>query len=175
MTSNTTKSPDDERFDKLVLAAYQIRENFVRPNLEWYKKHKWWPLLFFRVAGIITIVLGVSLPAVAAIEFTYKNIILSLMSVTIAALTGLSSFFRWERTWRGRVLSQSAVDGLLAKWELEIENARLILDDAHERRQHVYRATNDLISNFRNVSATETEEFFGGMQFPQSDNTSKDA
>ena len=171
----TTLPSDDARFDELVAAAHAIKEKFIVPNRDWYRKHKTLPRLLFRVGGIITIVLAASLPAVAPIDFPRKTIVLTVMSVTIAALTGLNSFFRWERAWRGRALSQYAIDGLVARWELEIENARLILGDAHERRQHVYRATRDLISNFQNVADTESEEFFSGMQFPQSDHTSKGA
>ena len=50
-------------------------------------------------------------------------------------------------------------------------NARLVLVDPAERLKHVYLATNDLLTNFRGISAAETEEFFAGMAFPQSDRT----
>ena len=93
-------------------------------------------------------------------------------SVTIAALTGLSSFYRWERSWRGRSVVRLGLEALSAKWELEIANARVILSPT-ERLQHVYMATNDLIANVRNLCNSETEEFFSGMQFPQSDRTTK--
>ena len=141
----------------------------VDVHYEWYRKNKWLPFFLFRGSGVLTIVLGVSLPAVAAFpSFPYKDLVLAVMSVTIAALTGLASFFRWERSWRGRFLSEFAIENLTAKWELELINARLVLDPV-ERIKHVYLATNDLISNFRSISFAETEDFFSRLQFPQTE------
>ncbi len=91
---------------------------------------------------------------------------LSVMSVTIAALTGLSSFYRWERTWRGNSSAQMALEQLCAKWQLELTNARLILSP-EERVKHVYQATDDLLTNARSVVSSESEGFFSGLRFPQ--------
>jgi hypothetical protein len=165
---------DDEKFEELVKQARIIKERYVDPNRDWYAKRKGIPFAYFRMAGVITILFSVALPAVAAIPEAptwNKQLVLSAMSVTIAALTGLSSFYRWERTWRGRAQSKAAIDALTEKWELELTNARLVIDDPAERLKHVYLATNDLLTNFRGISATETEEFFAGMAFPQSDRT----
>jgi hypothetical protein len=175
-SGGTESVADEDRFEAFVVEARRVKAQLIDPNQEWYSNHLFWPFLLFRSAGVITIIFGVTLPAVAAIDesyFAHKDLVLSLMSVTIAALTGLGSFYRWERSWKGRTLSHFAVEVLVAKWELELENARLIVNPS-DRLQHAYLATNDLISNFRNVGAAETEEFFSDMQFPQSDHTSRD-
>ena len=168
---------DINDFERLVATGRSIKEGLIDPNREWYRSHQLWPFIMFRSTGIITIILSVALPAVASINeasLDYKSLILSVMSVTIAALTGLSSFFRWERSWRGRNNSKFAIDTLVAKWELEIENARSVVDPS-KRTQHVYLATNDLLTNFRSIGSEENEQFFSGMQFPQSGNSKKDA
>jgi hypothetical protein len=166
----------DDRFNELVKEARGIKERFIDKEYEWYRSHQKWPFIFFRCAGVVTIVLGVTLPAVAgvgkALSPLHQDVIISVMSVTIAALTGLSSFYRWERSWRGRIIVRLGLEALCAQWELEIANARLILDPA-DRLKHVYQATNDLIANGRSVCSSETEEFFSGMQFPQSDRSRK--
>jgi hypothetical protein len=41
-----------------------------------------------------------------------------------------------------------------------LTNACLVIDDPAERLKHVYLATNDLLTNFRGISATDIEEFF---------------
>jgi len=46
-------------------------------------------------------------------------------------------------------------------------NGPLLIDQA-DRLRHVYLATNDLIANVTNVCTSESEGFFSGMQFPQS-------
>jgi hypothetical protein len=87
------------------------------------------------------------------------------MSVTIAALTSLSSFFRWERNWRGNITAKTAIEQYCAKWELELTNARLRISE-DDRITHVYKATSDLLANVSNVVSSESEGFFSNMQFP---------
>ena len=65
-------------------------------------------------------------------------------------------------------MSRYAIEALCAKWELEIQNA-YTLATLDEQRKHVYLATSDLLTNFRAVWTAESEEFFSGLQFPQSD------
>jgi hypothetical protein len=166
---------NDDRFSKLVEEAQAIKARYIDPEYKWYRTHLHWPFAFFRGAGLITIVLGVTLPAIAGTPEAVlhaKSLILSVMSVAIAALTGLRSFYRWEHSWRGRVLVKLALEGLSAKWELEIARARLLVNPK-DRLELVYSATNDLIADVRNVCSSETKEFFTGMQFPQSGHTAK--
>ena len=90
---------DDEKFEELVKQARIIKERYIDPNRKWYATRKRIPFAYFRTAGVITILFSVALPAVAAIpesSLGNKQVILSAMSVTIAALTGLSSFYRWS-------------------------------------------------------------------------------
>jgi hypothetical protein len=94
------------------------------------------------------------------------------MSIAIAALTGLSSFYRWERTWRGNSTAQVTLEQHVAKWELELTNARLLLGP-DERIKHVYQATDDLLTNARTVVSSESEGFFSALQFPQQSNSPK--
>jgi hypothetical protein len=111
-------------------------------------------------------------PALGVASFDHKDVVLSVISITIAALTGFSSFFRWERTWRGNSTGQVSLEQHCAKWELELTNARLLLP-AEERIEHVYRATDDLLTNARNVVSSENEGFFSHLQFPQQNTVPK--
>jgi hypothetical protein len=91
----------DVDFERMVAEARVIRQTFIDPNREWYRTHRLFPFLLFRFAGVTTIILGAALPAIAGIQsdqFKSKDLVISVMSVSIAALTGLSTFFRWERT-----------------------------------------------------------------------------
>jgi hypothetical protein len=74
--------------------------------------------------------------------------------------------------WRGRNLSTHALQALCAKWEIELANAGRITGAA-EQMKHVYLATSDLITNAGDVVTSESEGFFSGLQFPQSDRTTK--
>ena len=169
------KPSDDPKFDEFAVWARKIKRQLVDPNREWYKHHLWAPFFLFRFAGVLTILLSVTLPVVSAIDEKKllpmdKTYLLAGMSLGIAALTGLGGFFRWERTWRSRNFAKFSIDGLVAKWELELENARIVVEPK-DRIGHAYRATNDLLTNFRNVGSEESEQFFSGLQFPQSNTT----
>ncbi len=62
-------------------------------------------------------------------------------------------------------MAHMALGQSVAKWELELENARLLLGP-QESVKHVYLATNDLLANARSVVSSESEGFFSGLQFP---------
>jgi hypothetical protein len=163
---------DDPRFAQFIEEARSIKERNIDPRIDYYKTHTIRPRLLFRCAGILTILLSIILPAVSVASFPFKEFALSGMSITIAALTGLSSFFRWERNWRGNLTGKMAIEQYCATWELELTNARLrIADD--ERITHVYKATSDLLVNVRNVVSSESEGFFSNLQFPQQDSAKK--
>lgn len=122
--------------------------------------------------GIITIVCSVTLPAIATAQFPYKALVLALMSIAVAALTGLSSFYKWERAWRANSTAQVALQQHVAKWELELANAQLLVSP-HERANHIYKATSDLLVNAGNVVTSQSEGFFSGLSFPQQNTAAK--
>jgi hypothetical protein len=167
----STNSRED-KFAEAVKAANELRTKYVDPRIRWYRDHTLRPRTCFRVAGILTILLSASLPAAAVATFPYKEAVLSGMSIAIAILAGFSTFFRWERTWRGNSTAQMALEQHVAKWELELTNARLILAD-DERLKHVYQATDDLLTNARCVVSAESEGFFSALQFPQQNSQPK--
>jgi Protein of unknown function (DUF4231) len=171
---NIPHPPKDEkdRFAEFIEEARSIKEKNIDPTIDHYKTHIAGPRSLFLSSGILTILLSVALPAVSIAPFPSKEIVLSGMSVTIAALTALSSFFRWERTWRGNITAKTAIEQYCAKWELELTNARLRISE-DERITHVYKATSDLLANVSNVVSSESEGFFSNLQFPHQDSSKK--
>jgi hypothetical protein len=172
MQETTIPASSEDKFAEAVKVANELKTKYVDPRITWYKDHTSQPRTFFRGAGILTILLSASLPAVAVATFPYKEIVLSVMSIAIAVLASLSTFFRWERTWHGNSTSQMTLEQHVAKWELELTNARLILS-ADDRVKHVYQATDDLLTNARSVVSAESEGFFSGLQFPQQNSQPK--
>lgn len=147
-----------------IESARAIKNEFVDKRISFYKKYTNGPRWLFRISGIATILLSATLPALAA-SAEINKWALSTVSIAVAALTGLSSFYRWERMWRGYSNGQVALEQLVAKWELELTNARLILGP-QECVRHVYLATNDLLSGTSAVVSSESEGFFSGLAFP---------
>jgi hypothetical protein len=161
-----------DKFSQVEAKARSLEQIYVQTRIDWYEGHSVAPRLYFRFAGITTILFSVSLPAVATATFRHKDVVISIMSVAIAALTGLSSFFRWESTWRANRTAQTNLEKHVAKWELELANARLLMPE-DQRVNHVYQATNDLLVNAGNVVSTESEGFFSSLQFLQQNTATK--
>lgn len=153
-------------FDAVMKSCRELKEKYVDVRITYYKGHTRMPRWMFRLAGVFTILFSVTLPALAAAVFPYKEVVLSATSIAIAFLTGLSSFYRWDRTWSGNSSSQVALEQRVAKWELELTNAQYLLA-ADEQIVHVYQATNDLLTNASNIVSSESTGFFSGLQFPQ--------
>ncbi len=99
--------------DEIEKQARELQKRYIQPRIDWYIKHSAGPRFWFRWAGITTIVFSVSLPALAAAHFLYKELVLSFMSIAIAPLTGLSSFYKWERTWRANSVAQVTLGSML--------------------------------------------------------------
>jgi hypothetical protein len=70
------------------------------------------------------VILSVTLPALTAAQFANKDLIISCMSIVIAAFTGLGSFYHWDRTWQKNAMAQASIEAYLAKWELELARAK---------------------------------------------------
>src|SRR6202171_4165308 len=90
----------DKRFLSVLEEMAHIKDDFVIRQLHWYKVHARTPMLFFRVSGVLIILLSVSLPFLTTLEGLWKTIALPVISLLIAGLTGLNSFFRWESSWK---------------------------------------------------------------------------
>lgn len=173
LASRTNGDLDDPSFTLMEAKARELKTHYIDPRIEWYQTHTGAPGFWFRWAGIITIVCSVTLPAMAAADFPYKALALSVTSIAIAALTGLSSFYKWERTWRANSSAQVSLQQQVAKWELELVNATVLLSPK-ERTAHIYKATSDLFVNAASVVTSESEGFFSGLSFPQQNTAGKE-
>jgi uncharacterized protein DUF4231 len=153
---------DGDTFGQALKAARDIKDKYVNPRIRWYETHTSLPRTIYRFVGIATIILSVTLPALASAQFEYKEIVVSAISVVIAALTGLGSFYHWERTWRGNSKAQVAIEQAVGKWELELRRAEFVVAQ-NDRVNHVIKATDDLLTNTGAVVSSESEGFFSNL------------
>lgn len=161
-----------DSFTEVVKAACAIRDQYVNTRILWYKDHTKGPRTFYRLVGIVTIILSVTLPALASAKFKYNEIIVPAISVVIAALTGLGSFYHWERTWRGNSTAQMALEQAVGKWELELRRAEFVVVQK-DRVDHVIKATDDLLANTGTVLSSESQGFFSNLPSVQQNNAGK--
>jgi hypothetical protein len=143
-----------------------IAEGYANPQLEWYLNGKRLPRMLFRAAGVVIIVLSVSIPFLTTVTFWGRDVVLSLAALLIAALTGLSSFYNWDQAWRGRQQTAEALQHLIASWRILLTNARAEPDPI-QRRALVTSAARKLIDGVKAVTGAEAEQFFSEVKLPQ--------
>ena len=153
----------NKRFLSVLEELTHIKEEFVVRQLNWYKAHARTPMLLFRVSGVLVILLSVSLPFLTTLEGPWKTIILPFISLLIAGLTGLNSFFRWESDWKGYRQTHLTLEYLLTMWELQIAEARC-QTDIQKGIDMALQATEQLISTTRTSTSDEAEEYFKRVQ-----------
>ena len=167
MTANSFRS---ESFDAILGVARRVKETYVDSRIDFYNRHLRGPGVLFRAAGVAVIVMSATLPALsAAAALPHRTAYLTGVSIAVAALTGLTSFFRWERTWRGYAMSKVAMEQHVAKWELELANAEFIVlvQNPEAAKRQVYQATMELLASTGVVVTSEGEGFFSALQMPQ--------
>ena len=153
---------------ELLQELRRIVDENVTSTLRWYKHRAALPRLIFRASGALIIILSVSIPLMAALQYPGKDIVLSAIAVLIAALTGLNSFYRWEDTWRNRRETEFALTHLLSIWELKIVEA-MHLGDPRKAKELLLVATRQLLEDAKGVTGTETEKFFSNIDWPQAE------
>src|SRR5260370_35164944 len=131
----------------------------VKRSRKWYEAHANRPRIAFRAVGVVVILLSLSIPFIAALRFTGKDLVLSLSAVLIAIATSLNSFFKWEQTWQAFRKSEFALDHLLTAWHLQRVEA---LHETHPARprERILTATEQLIEDANKVASSETKQFF---------------
>ena len=169
MESAVIPLENSDDFTQAINTARAIKAKYVDPRLDWYKTHKLLPRVLYRLVGIATVILSVTLPALSATDFRHKGFVISCISIAIAALTGLGSFYHWERIWQNNTTALASIEAYSAKWELELARAEVFVATA-DRIKHVYDATDDLIANTSRVISSETSDFFATLQ-PTQQNT----
>ena len=118
------------------------------------------------------IVCGAVLPVLAALGGTLdlhwltvsKDVQLSLLSATIAILTGLLAHFRWDVGWRGQTEALFGLLAIRAEWEGAVAAAKTLHGDSTAEQLTV--AFEKLRNQTFEIVHAEMGEFFKIQQTP---------
>ena len=77
---------DYDELDNEFEVYYRIVQTKVISSYRWHKNHKNRERINFRIAGITVILFSIVIPVISAYNFTGKDIIFSIMALTIAIL-----------------------------------------------------------------------------------------
>jgi len=154
----------DERLDALLKQLSPLVDNVVEAR-QYYLKRAARPKNAVRISGVAIILLSLSIPFIASLQFAGKDMLLSAFAVLIAIITSLGSFYKWEETWRSYRQAESALGHLLSVWEFNIIEATQESDPS-KGAEKIIAATQQLLEAAHNVTSTETEEFFSKIEWP---------
>lgn len=85
----------------------------------------------------MVILANVSFPFLATTTYVYEDLLLSIFSLTIAALTGFNAFFGEEQTWRSRRQTEFDLKQAIAEWWLKMASAREGSDPEARKKRYV--------------------------------------
>ena len=153
-------------FQTILDEATRIKNEYVQEQVNWYNNHASLPMRLFRISGILIILLSVSLPFLATLDGFWKTIVLPIVALLVAALTGLTSFYRWESDWKGFRETKFMLEYLISVWDWSISQAKLEKDE-QKAITLVVAATNQLLDATHAATSSETAQFFQRAQIPQ--------
>lgn len=152
------------QFDTLVEELRHLVEQHIVPEYRWYQGHTTLPRLYFRVAGVVVVVGSLALPVIAAQSSSaYSKPALTVVSLAVAILSSLSTFFRWDASWRSRSNAAAGLKGLLARWELSLRAAQT----SQNPPEAALSATQKLFDEAFSLVGSETEGFFATVKWPE--------
>ena len=153
----------DENQSPRFLALRKLVDYQIRPHYRWYSTHTLWPRLCFRFAGIAVVIGSLTLPVIAAHrEWPHREIFLTGVSLMVAVISSLNTFFKWDSTWQSRVSTAAALQSLLARWDLSMKSA----ETAQNADDTALAATEKLFNDTFNIVGSETKQFFASVKWP---------
>jgi hypothetical protein len=124
-----------------------------------------WHRRLYRFSGIVIILSGSSLPLVTTLTFAHKALVISLIGVSVAALTALHGFYRWDRSWVLLRVTEFAITELHHQWLGAVDDKADPSDKiaAQARRE----ATLDMLGKLEEIRRSEASSYFKDLPYPQ--------
>lgn len=157
---------DNQSLEELIQELKQLKSRHFDAAIKWYQSHSKTPRFLFRMSGYSLIILSVSIPFFTTVKFQGSEIILSIVALLVAALAGVISFARWDSQWRSFKRAQFTLENLESQWDLHIIEAKQI-ENVEEAKKVLIEASRSLFEQARATVTSETEEYFEGLQPPQ--------
>lgn len=152
---------NSEEFKQLVSQYRKIKDNRVNKRLDFYNERVESKRHAAARAKTAVLLLSLVIPVVANLDFAapWKGIIVSIMSLFIALISGLAEFHQWQRTWQEYSKAIVQIEGLMDSWELDVARARQ-LSHPKEISEELAEVTETLLESVEQIVLTEMRAFF---------------
>jgi hypothetical protein len=153
--------------DPGTLGYPQAVEMYLFRLRAFYNSRASWHRRLYRFSGVTVILAGAAIPLVVSLSYVYKDLIVSLIGVAIAALTALRAFYRWDQSWVLLRSTERTITG--AWWDYHAKISTLPDGDGGLADRHA--AACALAQLLVQVRQDEQELFFKDMKFPTGKDT----
>ncbi|MCN9244583.1 DUF4231 domain-containing protein [Streptomyces sp. RY43-2] len=140
-------------------------EQYVQRLRHFYDARARWQRRGYRASGLVVIVVGALLPLLATSEFPGKELVLSLVGVTVSVVTALRSFYRFDQSWILLRNTEIAISDAYLKWKLA--RRRAAADPHSVEAEGTEGDTRALIDRIMRIRRDEAESFFNELPTPQ--------
>jgi hypothetical protein len=144
------QSTTPERFAEQAEAYFLRVRDFYDARARWHRR-------FYRVSGILVIVLGGALPLLASSSWESKDVLVSLTGFVVASVTALRGFYRWDASWVLLRGTEIALTRHYLAWK-GVQNEQATTDD---RRA----AALTLLDKLLDIREDESKSFFKDLPF----------
>lgn len=156
------------QLDSYVNQLKGLVKQHILPQYQWYWTHKTLPRVCFRGAGVLVVIGSLVLPVIAAAKgWNHRESALTTVSLAVAILSSLSTFFKWDTVWQSRTKAAMELKSLLAQWELALSS----LGTAENPSKSALCATQKLFEDAFRVIGSETTGFFATVKWPETPKT----
>jgi hypothetical protein len=162
MTEETT----DKQLETLFADLKKHKQEQVDPQITWYREHRTWPRIIFRAVGTTVILTSLIIPVIVNIEINNEKEITTVLSLLVAALTGLNAFYRWQELWESRSTTYKLLLHSQGRWEMELLKAKHE-ENVETAKSIATKATELLIEEVSGITQKETISFFKNISFPK--------
>ncbi len=126
----------EKDMESLINEVTELKRKHFDSAVEWYQRHSKTPRILFRVTGYLLIFLSVTIPFLTTLTFSGSKILLSVIALLVAALTGINSCAKWDAQWREYKRAQAALEKLEALWDMQLIEARLMPNKDEAQNRH---------------------------------------
>ncbi|SMC98119.1 DUF4231 domain-containing protein [Kibdelosporangium aridum] len=145
----------------------EVMDRAVRTAQHRYSKFGWWHMAWFRIGGILEIVLSVSFPfvytALRSADGGWQDTVITGISVAIAVVGGIRGFYGWNENWHLYKTQELALTGIIQRWELEL---MALAAQPKENVSKTHKATKHALEQVAIALEHEQDAFFGSVRLP---------
>lgn len=140
---------DNEKYRSAVVAEYI-----------WFQNEADIERFFYRLFGVVVIVLSISIPVLSQSNLTHKKILITFASLSVAIGTSLSTFFNWGEAWGQYRAAEYAYRTEIRQWDIKVLRVVASLEDERSKIDSINEITQTLLDQANYINMRANKQFF---------------